>query len=96
MGERGRRLAERLRAEIEGHGVAVSNLLRCQDEGPDGTRLGGCVKLYLDDWGMVFTRDVSSKGELRLLCVAVGVRHTGADSPRWSVYQFAHRRLHGR
>ncbi len=93
VGQRGPEIANRARADLERDGVALSDLRRCDPEGRDGTRLGGCVKLYLDHWGLVFTPDVSPTGELRLLCIALGVRHPAPGSARWSVYQLAHRRL---
>jgi hypothetical protein len=93
LGQRGAEIAKRARADLERNGVAISDLLKCDAEGRDGTRLDGCVKLYLDQWGLVFTPDVSPTGEPRLLCIALGVRHPPVNSPRWSVYQHADRRL---
>lgn len=93
LGQRGAEIADRARADLEREGVALSDLLKCDPEGRDGTRLGGCVKLYLDHWGLVFAPDVSPAGEPRLLCIALGVRHPPVSSPRWSVYKLAHRRL---
>jgi hypothetical protein len=71
-------------------------LRRCEDEGRDGTRLGGCVKIYVPPpaghWGAVFTAEVVG-GQPSLLLLAVGERHP--ERP-WkpSVYEIAHRRLH--
>jgi hypothetical protein len=86
-------LAERTRLERDG--VPVDPLRGCAAEGRDGTRLAGCVKLYLPrpngPWGMVFRGwDLEGPG---LVCVAFGLRHPSAP---WqpSVYQVAHRRLH--
>jgi hypothetical protein len=83
---------ERLREE----GVPSGWLGRCDTEARDGTRLGGCVKLYIPQpagqWGAVFLGGaVADKPTLFLL--AVGERHPGAP---WkpSVYEIAHRRLH--
>lgn len=71
-------------------------LLRCQEEGRDGTRLGGCVKLYIPPptgrWGAVLTGDEESR-KPALVLIAIGERHP--ERP-WkpSVYEIAHRRLH--
>jgi hypothetical protein len=95
--EAGRRVAETERARIEREGIPVGELLACDAEARDGTRLGGCVKTYLPQpdgsWGMVFTGDTDEAGRPVLVYLAFGVRH-----PRqpWqaSVYQVADRRLH--
>jgi len=94
--------AEKARREIE----ADRSGLRwqpCEEDGPQGTRLGGCVKLYVPlgqegasaaPYGFVFgLRKVD--GGLVLRMVAFGERHP--TNPRThSVYKRAHRRLHGR
>jgi hypothetical protein len=36
-------------AEVLRDGVPYEWLRRCEEEGQDGTRLGGCVKFYLHD-----------------------------------------------
>jgi len=86
-------LVERLRRE----GVPAQWLRRCEAEARDGTRLPGCVKLYIPPpagrWGAVFAADIAA-GAPRLLLLAVGERHPGSAS-RPSVYAIAHRRLHG-
>lgn len=94
----GRRVAVDARRELERDGVDVGVLLRCQEQGRDGTRLERCVKLYLPSpggaWRMVFeiTRDRTS-GELVLAYLAFGLGHPGKP---WqpSAYQVAHQRLH--
>jgi hypothetical protein len=73
-------------------------LRRCEPEGRDGTKLSTCFKIYLPDsngkFGMVlrFVRD--SEG-LALRCLAFGVRHHPRNSNAQTVYEIAHRRLHG-
>jgi hypothetical protein len=94
IGDRGQELARGVRARLERDGIALAELRRCEAEGRDGTRLQGCVKLYLDHWGLVFTGDVSAEGEPRLLCLALGLRHPDRRTRTPSVYQLAHRRLH--
>jgi hypothetical protein len=95
IGERGQELARDVRVRLERDGIALGEVRRCEAEGPDGTRLEGCVKLYLDHWGLVFTGDVSAEGEPRLLCLALGLRHPDRRTRTPSVYRLAHRRLHG-
>lgn len=45
--------------ELENTGIPKSRLKRCQPEGRDGTRLAGCVKIYIQHpdgpWGAVLT-----------------------------------------
>jgi hypothetical protein len=64
----------------------------------DGTRLGGCVKTRVPwpdgRWGLVLIPVASESGELSLRAIAFGERHPPAPR-RPSVYQVAHRRLHG-
>lgn len=77
-------------------GVPREWLRRCEDEGRDGTRLGGCVKFYIPPptgrWGAVLTVDEDA-ARPALVLLAVGERHPGQP---WkpSVYEIAHRRLH--
>lgn len=93
----GARVAKAERARLERDRIPVGELLACDAEARDGTRLGGCGKTYLPqpdgDWGMVFTGDKDAAGRPVLVYLAFGVRH-----PRhpWqpSVYQVAHRRFH--
>jgi hypothetical protein len=68
---------ERLQSE----GVAADSLRPCEDEGRDGTRLGGCTKLYIPQsdgqWGAVFTID-REMSKVALVVLAVGERHPSA------------------
>jgi hypothetical protein len=93
----GRRAADRARRELERDGIAVSRLLRCQSEGRDGTRLAGCVKTRIPwpdgRWGLVLV-PAAAQGPPTLRALAFGERHPSAPW-RPSVYQVAHRRLHG-
>ena len=76
-------------------GVPKSWLKRCQREGRDGTRLAGCVKMYIPQpdgpWGAVLTGDKLAAVPT-LVLVAVGRRHPVQP---WtpSVYEVASRRL---
>lgn len=83
-------------ATLGNEGAPRGWLRRCEEEGRDGTRLGGCVKLYIPQpagrWGAVFAAELEA-GKPVLLLIAVGERHP--EQPwRPSVYEIAHRRLH--
>ncbi|HEX2393292.1 MAG TPA: hypothetical protein VHI77_10280 [Solirubrobacterales bacterium] len=81
--------------EMKANGVPASWLRRCDPEAQDGTRLPGCVKIYIPQpagqWGAVFLGG-SLDGRPTLFLLAVGERHPGAPW-RPSVYEIAHRRL---
>lgn len=82
--------------------MALAALERCAEEGPDRTRLGGLVKVYVPiskapaserPFGFVFSPGSSEQGPY-LALVAFGERHPRAEFR--SVYERAHKRLHGR
>jgi hypothetical protein len=85
--------------ELQRDGIAKSRLKACEAQGRDGTSLAGCAKTYLPPpigpWGMVFQLRMDDEQRPFLACLAFGIRH---PVQRWqpSVYQVAHRRLHGR
>ena len=83
--------------EVRSPGVPLEWLRRCEEEGHDGTRLGGCVKFYIPrpagQWGAVLAADQEATRPA-LLLLAVGERHP-ARPWRQSVYEIAHRRLNG-
>jgi len=93
----GRAAIHRAIRDFEREGVAAACLKRCQPDHRDGTDLPGCVKTYIPppdgQWGAVFTADVA-EGSPTLVLLAAGHRHPPQP---WtpSVYQVAHRRLHG-
>jgi hypothetical protein len=77
-------------------GLAPDRLKACEAEGRDGTRLPGCVKIYIPapdgPWGMVFQLRIDDDGRPYLACLAFGVRHpTGPGA--LSVYEVADKRL---
>jgi hypothetical protein len=78
-------------------GVPREWLRRCEGEARDGTRLAGCVKFYIPrpagQWGAVLLGD-QRDGQPVLVLLAVGERHP-RQPWRPSVYEVAHRRLHG-
>jgi hypothetical protein len=80
---------------LQKEGAPLSWLRRCEEEGQDGTRLGGCVKLYIPQpagqWGAVLIGDEEA-GKPALVLIAVGERHP-VQPWKPSVYEIAHRRL---
>lgn len=96
--------AERARREIEKGGVDP-DWKRCRPEDArDGTSLPGCLKLYVPlggegasdaPFGFVFQLDQKPDKTLELSLLAFGERHPTNPSTR-TVYERAHRRLHGR
>lgn len=95
-------LATSARSRLEREGVEIDRLRPCQSEGPDGTALAGCAKLYLPDdrtapsgQPFAFVLQLARvDGTLALIFVAFGGRHPGVGVR--SVYERAHRQLHGR
>jgi len=93
--------AERARREIE-EGSSVQRF-KCKAEGDDGTRLPGCIKVYVPlgrqgaseaPYGFVF--QVIQRGEgLAWAFIAFGERHPDDPDER-TVYERAHKGLHGR
>jgi len=93
--------AERERALLERNGVELTQLLRCDRQGPDGTRLAGRLKVYVPissrppserPFGFVF--ELGLDGDTPFLSVvAFGERHPSRGAR--SVYERAHKRLHG-
>lgn len=84
-------------AKLCDEGAPRDWLLRCEEEGQDGTRLKGCVKLYIPQpagqWGAILAGDQEAM-KPALVLVAVGERHP-ARPWKPSVYEIAHRRLNG-
>jgi hypothetical protein len=93
----GSEVAIAARREYEQSGVPVADLLACDEEGRDSTRLPECLKVYLPRpagrFGMVFTIQRQT-GRLSLAYLAFGVRHHPQGSHALTVYQIADRRLH--
>ena len=65
--------------EVRSAGVPLEWLRRCEEEGHDGTRLGGCVKFYIPrpagQWGAVLAADQEATRPA-LLLLAVGERQS--------------------
>jgi hypothetical protein len=91
-------VASAARSRYEQTGVPVEELHQVQEEGPEGTILPQCVKVYLPPregrFGMVF-EVVLAGNQLRLEYIAFGVRHHPRNSNAPTVYQLADRRLNG-
>lgn len=94
--------AERERRRLEDDGLSVEDLQRCAADGAAGTRLGGLVKVYVpmtrarasqQPFGFVLSAGRDDRG-LYLALVAYGERHPRPGTR--SVYERAHKRLHGR
>ena len=98
---RARPVAEEARAAFTGEGVERTELMRCAAEGRDGTRLAGCLKVYLPleeserPFRMVLIAGEREAG-LELVYLAFGVGDQPQASPAPSADAIAHRRLHGR
>lgn len=97
-----RRAAERERPRLETDGLSLDDLLRCEPEAADGTSLGGLVKVYVpigtappSERSFAFVLS-PARGEPipSLALVAFGERHPRRGAR--SVYERAHKRLHGR
>jgi hypothetical protein len=95
--------AERERPHLERDGLAVGQVEPCAEFGPEGTRLKGLVKVYVPisgappserPYGLVLDGGRDEHGPY-LALIAFGERHPERPATR-SVYERAHRRLHGR
>lgn len=80
-------------------GLPREQLLACEAEGRDGTRLGGCVKTYVPwpagRFGAVMVPVSHPERPVGLRVIAFGVRHQPREAHALTVYQIAHRRLNG-
>jgi len=95
--------AESARREIEG-GATTLDWKKCEAKGEGGINLPGCVKLYVPlgrqgaseaPFGFVFQLAQDPDGTLLWNFIAFGERHP--ENPRTrTVYERAHKRLHGR
>jgi hypothetical protein len=96
--------AQRARRQVES-GTARLAWKRCRTDGAaDGTNLPECLKLYVPlgkegaseaPFGFVFRLQRERDGALSLGLIAFGERHPTNPLTR-SVYERAHKRLHGR
>lgn len=95
--------AESARNAIEA-GSARLDWKRCKPDGPGGTKLPGCRKLYIPldkkgpseaPYGFVFQLIQKPDDSLAWNLIAFGERHPANERTR-NVYERAHKRLHGR
>lgn len=96
-------VAMRGRTAIEKGGVTLADLLPCDAEGPDGTRLAGCAKLYLPATGgppserpFAFVLQLARDANNGLVWIFVAFGHRHPTPGVRSAYERAHRQLHGR
>lgn len=101
-GSPARLAAERERKSLEQNGVPRGELLACDATGADGTRLARELKVYVPvtagpasqrPFGFVFSL-AAEDGRPHLVLTAFGERHPARGTR--SVYERAHKRLHGR
>ncbi len=94
--------AQSARRAIEA-GTARLDWRRCKADGPGGTKLPGCRKLYVPlgrqspsqaPFGFVFQLIQKADTSLAWNLIAFGERHPGNERTR-SLYERAHKRLHG-
>jgi hypothetical protein len=95
--------AQSARKAIEA-GKAKLDWKRCKADGPGGTKLPGCRKLYVPlgkegasqaPYGLVFQLIQKPDSSLAWNLIAFGERHPTNERTR-NVYERAHKRLHGR
>jgi hypothetical protein len=96
-------IAMSARLTAEQRGVSLADVLPCEAAGLDGTQLSGCAKLYLPHadappserpFAFVLRLARAADGTLVWVFVAFGHRHPRPGVR--SVYERAHRQLHGR
>jgi hypothetical protein len=94
--------AERERARLEKEGLELGQLRACEDEAEDRTRLEGLFKVYVpigdgppSERPFAFVLSPARHAQsVYLRLMAFGERHPHPGTR--SVYQRAHKRLHGR
>jgi hypothetical protein len=95
--------AQSARRKIEA-GTTPLDWKRCKADGPGGTKLPGCRKLYVPlskqgaseaPYGFVFQLVQKPDNSLAWSLTAFGERHPANERTR-NVYERAHKRLHGR
>jgi hypothetical protein len=90
------------RSDAERYGVALADVRPCEPVGPEGTALAGCAKLYLpvgdappSERPFAFVLQLARNGYTFVwIFIAFGHRHPRPGVR--SVYERAHRQLHGR
>ena len=97
-GRAGAKVLRETRSRFEREGVEIKATRRCEPESREGINLPACFKVYLPapngKFGMVL-RFIRDDQGLALRYLAFGIRHHPRDSNAPTVYDIAHRRLHG-
>lgn len=96
-------IATNARSDAERRGIALADVLPCEAHGPDGTALAGCAKLYLplgeappSERPFAFVLQLAREMDSTLVWVFVAFGHRHPRAGVRSVYERAHRQLHGR
>lgn len=96
-------IATSTRSDAERRGVALADVRPCEAHGPDGTELAGCAKLYLpigdappSERPFAFVLQLGQEVDATLVWVFVAFGHRHPKPGVRSVYERAHRQLHGR
>ena len=96
-------IATSARGMLEDDGVALPDLRPCAAHGPDGTQLAGCAKLYLPVIGgapserpFAFVLQLARTPDAELVWVFVAFGHRHPVRGVRSVYERAHRQVHGK
>ena len=96
-------IATNARSEAERRGIALGAVIPCEPVGPDGTALAGCAKLYLptgddppSERPFAFVLQLARERDSTLVWVFVAFGHRHPRAGVRSVYERAHRQLHGR
>ncbi|MGI8731146.1 MAG: hypothetical protein ACR2LK_14385 [Solirubrobacteraceae bacterium] len=100
LGETGAVALAELARDVERFGgLPRQRLQACDEEGRDGTRLGGCVKTYVPwptgRYGALMIATSHPNRPVALRVIAFGVRHHPAGAHALTVYEIANRRLNG-
>lgn len=94
--------AEREQRHLVEQGLSIVDLLRCEEDGPRRTQLGGLFKVYVPitrgpasqrPFGFVLAPRSDEEG-VYLVVIAFGERHPRRGTR--SVYERAHKRRHSR
>ncbi len=96
-------IAMSARVAAERRGVALADVLPCETLGSDGTALAGCAKLYLphgdappSERPFAFILQLAREPDATLVWTFLAFGHRHPRPGVRSVYERAHRQLHGR
>lgn len=96
-------IATSARSDAERRGIALAAVIPCEPLGPDGTALAGCAKLYLpagddppSERPFAFVLQLAREPDSTLVWVFVAFGHRHPRGGVRSVYERAHRQVHGR